>query len=314
MIDFLSKNIRMQEHYYKWLTKVAKKMENRIYGKPLLTTVRIGKEEFKMWIKGGLIEAQKTAKENQKTGAEYEFVMVECLKKLLNYLEAPVFIDIGAYMGYYCCLVAKLLEDQTLVYGIESNQEYCSCIEKSIRENKYENVRILNHILSDKIEILTSFEDTVIPACEKGNQSKTITFDNLCQNYNIKPDILKIDVHGAEGKVIAGMKNMLKEQVKFVLLELHPDDYLKNYSMGIGRREILSIFFQAGFNLYFVNGHRYLNFYERKEYVRNKKVKAVLITEENQEALFIDRFTDVFVLAVKKEIPINELDLLEIIQ
>lgn len=307
-------NARIQEHYYMWLIKVVKKMEKKIYGKSLLTTVRIGKEEFKMWIKGGLIEAQKSAKDNMETGAEYEFIMVECLKKLLNYLEAPVFIDIGAYMGYYCCLTAKLLKDKSFVYGIESNHEYCSFVEKSIKENKYENVRIFNYILSDKIEMLTSYEDTVIPACEKGNQSKTITFDNWCQNYNIKPDILKIDVHGAEGKVIAGMKNMLKEQIKFVLLELHPDDYLKNYSMGIGRREILSIFFQAGFNLYFVNGHRYLNFYERKEYIRKKKIKAILITLENQEALFIDRFTDVFVLAVKKGIQNNELDWLEIIQ
>lgn len=161
--------------------------------------------------------------------------------------------------------------------------------------------------------MLTSYENTVISGRGRDCLSKSITFDSLCQVYNIKPDIIKIDVHGAEGKVIAGMKVMLKKRIKFVLLELHPDAYLRNYSTGIGRREILSIFFEQGFNLFFVNGHRYLNYYERKDYIRNKKIRAVPITEENQEALFIDRFTDVFVLAVKKEIKIDKLDLLEVV-
>ena len=313
MAHFTSIYGKLQKKYYLWLTKAVGSMEKKMYKRPLLTTVMSGKKKFKLWIKGGLIEAQKAAKRNQETGEGYEFIMTECLKKLLHYLDTPVFVDIGAYMGYYSCLAAECLKDKSLVYGIESNKEYCYFAEKSIKENQYKNVRILNYILSNKTEMLTSYENTVISGRGRDCLSKSITFDSLCQVYNIKPDIIKIDVHGAEGKVIAGMKVMLKKRIKFVLLELHPDAYLRNYSTGIGRREILSIFFEQGFNLFFVNGHRYLNYDERKDYIRNKKIRAVPITEENQEALFIDRFTDVFVLAVKKEIKIDKLDLLEVV-
>ena len=51
-------------------------------------------------------------------------------------------------MGYYSCLAAECLKDKSLVYGIESNKEYCYFAEKSIKENQYKNVRILNYILS----------------------------------------------------------------------------------------------------------------------------------------------------------------------
>lgn len=44
-----------------------------------------------------------------------------------------------------------------------------------------------------------------------------------CAEQGIRPDIVKIDVHGAEGKVLSGMKNVLAKNVRRLFCELHDD-------------------------------------------------------------------------------------------
>ena len=63
MAHFTSIYGKLQKKYYLWLTKAVGSMEKKMYKRPLLTTVMSGKKKFKLWIKGGLIEAQKAAKQ-----------------------------------------------------------------------------------------------------------------------------------------------------------------------------------------------------------------------------------------------------------
>jgi hypothetical protein len=76
-----------------------------------------------------------------------------------------------------------------------------------------------------------------------------IPFDNFCENENIKPDIVKIDVHGAEGKVMAGMQNVLKS-VKHIFCETHGD------MMGYTVSDIVKMMQLAGLTVYEFTEHR----------------------------------------------------------
>jgi hypothetical protein len=75
---------------------------------------------------------------------------------------------------------------------------------------------------------------------------KAITFDELNNQEDIRPEIVKIDVHGAEGKVLYGMKTALKEAVKYLFIEIHAAHLLVDYSY----KEILDILLDSGFKLF----------------------------------------------------------------
>ena len=275
----------------------------------VLTLQKASGIEFSLWIKGGHNNAQKEYVKLQNTKEAYEPLMVECLKNIFFEYEVPVFIDIGAFMGYYACFACSFLKDKYPVYAIESNPQYCKVIEKSFSENNFNNAKIFNGVLSDKEEILSINKETVSKDT-KGQQIQSVTLDELCRREDIKPNILKIDVHGAEGKVIGGAKKVLRDYADFVLFEIHPDDYLKKYSPGYTRESILSVLEESGFCNYLVGGFRYQRSPEREVFKNTGQIRCIRITPENREVLFFDRHSDLFILATKK----NNLDFLDILK
>ncbi len=48
-------------------------------------------------------------------------------------------------------------------------------------------------------------------------------FDNFVKKTKLVPNLIKIDVEGAEGRVISGMSKILKECRPLVLFEYHPE-------------------------------------------------------------------------------------------
>lgn len=62
--------------------------------------------------------------------------------------------------------------------------------------------------------ILNSSMNCLNKRTKKNFSVPTFKIDNLIsQRYIIPPDVVKIDVEGAELEVLKGMKNVLKEQI-----------------------------------------------------------------------------------------------------
>lgn len=51
---------------------------------------------------------------------------------------------------------------------------------------------------------------------------QTITLDTLCNQSNLKPDLMKIDVEGAELLVLHGARKFLGESCPIIVLAVHP--------------------------------------------------------------------------------------------
>ena len=64
-----------------------------------------------------------------------------------------------------------------------------------------------------------------------------------------------MDVHGAEGKIVLGMRDTLAE-VECMLLEMHNLPYMQEYSPGVTRTAMLDALEDAGLTLYYVAGHQ----------------------------------------------------------
>jgi FkbM family methyltransferase len=265
----------------------------------VLTRQKIGDIEFKLWVKGGHLTGQKVYLDLEKGKDPYEQLMVEALRSALDVTNKPVFMDIGAFMGYFACYVSSYTKGQFPVYVAESNPDYTKVIRKTVKENGFLNMHVFDAVLSDKEEILSVYKESVTKDNPRGKKLQGITLDGLCRENAIMPNILKVDVDGSEGKVFNGAKKILKESVNFILLEFHPDDYLQRCSDGITRQEILSLLEGHGFKNYLIGGFRFKRSPEMEKFKKTGLMSYVEITPENKELLFFDRFIDLFMFSVK---------------
>jgi FkbM family methyltransferase len=152
-------------------------------------------------------------------GVTYEPSTVAMLKALLP--GSPrCFVDIGAHYGLIS-LVAGKLNPGCAIHGFEPGIEYAAIYRKNMRRN---GVRSVLH------EVALSDHSGQVPFLGRALRSegwidaelvRCEPFDAYGQAHGIRPDIIKIDVHGAEGKVLSGMGQTLRRHARHVLVELH---------------------------------------------------------------------------------------------
>lgn len=277
------------------------------------------------------LNAHKTYIDDFKNGKIYEETMIFCLLSILRKISNFVFLDLGSYVGYYSMFVAKFREGKNEIFSVESNLDYFLCIEKSKNINNFHNIKVLNRIISNSSEDHIVYKNTVIKkenirkiieesldsdeiinskmTLKNGEIHKSITLDNLCAVENIKPSIVKIDVHGAEGKVLLGAQNVLLRYVRIIFLELHPDEYLNKYSDNMTRNNVLDILHKNNFRTYIISPFRYtLRSIGYKNFKNNKKLQFLEVNDKNLLDIFFDREVDVFILALHKDVDIKVFD------
>lgn len=162
-------------------------------------------------------------------------------RDLINILKTPkVIFDVGSNRGQTISEYLHLFKDKNFV--LHSFEPIPSLIaEQKEKFKNLDNIIYVNKVLSDKIgKILfnvNTFSDTssMLQSNDEflpdryGNVYKTIeklkidatTIDIYCSENNITSiDLLKIDVQGAEIKVIQGAKRMLEEKnIKVIYCE-----------------------------------------------------------------------------------------------
>lgn len=151
---------------------------------------------------------------------------------LLHFLrEEDLFLDVGANIGSYTILAAKVAK--TKVMAFEPIPQTFEILNKNVSLNDIsEKVRLYNMgIGAAKTSLFFSTtKDQQNHVVALGNKSNTLevpvnSLDHVIKNEN--PTCLKIDVEGYETEVINGAKGMLKnEDLKVIVIEL----------MGLGKR------------------------------------------------------------------------------
>lgn len=140
-----------------------------------------------------------------------------------------VVIDVGAYIGYFSLLAAKIVGDDGFVYLFEPIPQNFQRILKNLEVNQANNVKAYNLGLSDREEILSFSVPWEIPAESslagswvelKSNakltkdliEAKLVPLDQFCKNIGLhKIDVIKVDVEGSELKVLKGMRHLLTD-------------------------------------------------------------------------------------------------------
>lgn len=164
-----------------------------------------------------------------------------------------IFFDVGANVGYYSILASKRVGEKGVVAAFEPFVGNLAFLHRHVELNKAKNVKILPFALSDRFSI-ASFspgENSAqghlaenIGGGEDFVYVPTISLDEIAAKMNCSPDVLKIDVEGAEMEVLRGAEKVLREAKPAIFLSTHSPELRRDcleFLRGIGY-EINSLF------------------------------------------------------------------------
>jgi FkbM family methyltransferase len=137
-----------------------------------------------------------------------------------------VFFDIGAQAGYHTLLASQLVGPTGQVFAFEPVPSNAAIIRKHIALNALSNVTVIEAAVSDldgTLQFDTGANSVSGHLSIDGNLSvRTLTLDREIERGALpEPDFVKIDVEGAEAKVLTGGRKLLTRRHPALLIETH---------------------------------------------------------------------------------------------
>lgn len=158
--------------------------------------------------------------------------------------------DIGANVGFYTLAFAKLVGSQGEVWAFEPDCRNVSYLLAHVDRNHLGNVKVVQAAVGGCPDVV-SFQRGINSSVGKVGASSAyfvpqVTLDDLWRNGDVRtPDLMKIDVEGAEHNVLEGAQRILAERAPRIVLSLHGDDQKRRCS------ELLR---ELGYVLYSLDG------------------------------------------------------------
>lgn len=140
--------------------------------------------------------------------------------------EGDVVVDIGANVGFFTLLAAKLAGPRGAVYAFEPFPRNLDYLNRHVAANALANVHVLPVALSSQAGT-AFFSAGANPASgqlsDRGEvEVRTETLDALVASGRVAPpQFLKIDVEGGEAAVLAGAAAVLERHRPAILLSSH---------------------------------------------------------------------------------------------
>lgn len=164
-----------------------------------------------------------------------------------------VFVDIGANIGFYTLVLSRNFRK---VLAIEPNPQIFLVLLDNVKTIGVTNVKCLQKAISDQNGVSPLFlslgpgSHSLLSTCvpepgsKKSVKVETVTLETLLDNHETV-DLVKLDVEGAEWKVLNGAENVT-DKIESWLVELH-DTTRKS--------ELEQLLKSHGYNLEWIDGN-----------------------------------------------------------
>lgn len=177
--------------------------------------------------------------------------------------KGDIVLDLGANIGFYTLILAKLVGKEGKVYAFEADSSNFEILKKNVETNGYENIILENKAVLDKNEKIKFYIDegnTAGNSVLKGKNTKykeveALRLDDYFSKHK-RIDFIKIDIEGSEYKAMIGMSKLLKENKNIrIMTEFYP-----KLLDGIGKEDglpatdYLKFLRKLGFELYDIRG------------------------------------------------------------
>lgn len=147
-----------------------------------------------------------------------------------------VFYDGGANIGLFTLMAARLVGESGRVFSFEPEPEVAARLKENSRQNLFSCVTVVEAALysrTGKIRFgrannLESLDRGTGRVMEGGTQAsganvQAIALDDFVTDHP-EPDVLKLDVEGAEVEVLQGARKLLQRRNPAVVCELHSQE------------------------------------------------------------------------------------------
>jgi len=120
-----------------------------------------------------------------------------------------VVVDIGANIGYYTLIFARLVGEQGRVFAFEPDPANFSLLAKNVAVNNYHNVELIQKAVSDQTgnaRLYLSPKSTVDHRIYSSNDNRkfidveAVRLDDYFLDNNGKIDFIKMDIQGLKVK------------------------------------------------------------------------------------------------------------------
>lgn len=161
---------------------------------------------------------------------DYEYPVQQALASLAR--PGDVCYDVGANLGFFSILLGRLVGPTGIVHAFEPVPANVATIERNARLNDLGNVRVMRVALTrsdGEAELLLAqhvggavLADAGTPPDPAGQMTvATAAVDSLLERGELAPpQLVKIDVEGAEMDVLVGMELALREHAPIIVLEI----------------------------------------------------------------------------------------------
>src|SRR6266851_6445911 len=154
----------------------------------------------------------------------YEYHKQRALQRELKI--GDVVYDIGANVGFYSLLASVTVGDNGYVYSFEPSPENLRELRKHLEINHIKNCTVVGTAVSsaDGEAIFDPSSDrcTGHLSANGSLRVRTLTLDGLVSRNEIRsPNLMKIDIEGAELECLRGASNVIQESRPIIFLATH---------------------------------------------------------------------------------------------
>jgi FkbM family methyltransferase len=185
--------------------------------------------------------------------ASYEPEVTATVRKYLK--NGDCFVDCGASFGYFSALAGSIVGDEGSVISFEPGPQNQSLLLLNLVANGILTGEVHQVALSDNVGILryggTGANGSISPFDGDPNHLGTYhlvrstTMDNIVGSRRV--DMMKIDVEGAEGRVLRGAEQTLKRSSPILVFEFSPPSLA--VTSGMSGEELLQFLGALGYSI-----------------------------------------------------------------
>lgn len=162
----------------------------------------------------------------------HEKALLECLASHLR--RGEVFYDVGAHIGFVSLIGARLVGLQGNVFAFEADPENSSRVLDHARTNSLPQIEVIRSAVWSECKMLSFQRDSaassrntgaVAQPRENSNAGEVIsipavTLDRFAEEHRA-PNVIKIDVEGAECEVLKGAEAVFRDGKPILICEVH---------------------------------------------------------------------------------------------
>jgi FkbM family methyltransferase len=170
-------------------------------------------------------------------------------------MKGDVFIDIGANVGYFSVIAARLVGDKGKVYSLEAIPKIYDLLTETIVINDMNNIYPFNNaVYSENTKLrFCNMKDSAFSHISKDDNITespidvdSITLDSLIKEFGTV-NAMKIDVEGAEMDVLLGGNKLIDRCRPKIVMEVQ-DWSLQRF--GYCSKDVLGLLRNTGYKVY----------------------------------------------------------------